>query len=381
MVLDLKLTLLLGATLKKCVLFLVQLPPPVHGASMMNLYVKNSNQINDAFDAKFVDISPEKNIDGLGRFSPAKVVRTLMILYFAVLKYLKFKPELVYMTLSPHGFAFYKDALIIGLLKLCGAKFVFHLHGKGIASEVSSGFKEKLYRHVFKNVDVIHLADILCHDISSVRDLSKTIYVVENGVPDSCSPESQVEKIPTFLYLSNLIPSKGAHVLLEAINGLDESYRNKFKVYVAGGIRDSGYKKLLDDESKRKFPESIEFVGPVYGEDKKNLLARADVFVLPTSYKNECFPISLLEAMCCSLACVSTFEGAIPNIIDDGVNGRLFSVTNRDSLTKLIAQYIDKPELLLRHKAAARAKYESHYNLDVFERKLCQTLKNIVSEK
>ena len=38
-------------------------------------------------------------------------------------------------------------------------------------------------------------------------------------------------------------------------------------------------------------------------------------------HHNECFPLVFLEAMQCGVACISTDEAAVPEIIDDGRTG------------------------------------------------------------
>ena len=55
--------------------------------------------------------------------------------------------------------------------------------------------------------------------------------------------------------------------------------------------------------------------------DVMKYVKREDVFVFPTFYHNECFPLVLLEAMQHHLPCISTTEGGIPGIIDDKETG------------------------------------------------------------
>ena len=45
--------------------------------------------------------------------------------------------------------------------------------------------------------------------------------------------------------------------------------------------------------------------------------------LFPTFYHNECFSLVLLEAMEHGLPCISTTEGGIPGIVDDGKTGFL----------------------------------------------------------
>ena len=71
------------------------------------------------------------------------------------------------------------------------------------------------------------------------------------------------------------------------------------------------------------------YLGKKYGEEKNEEYDNADVFVFPTYYYNECFPLVLLEAMEHAVPCISTREGGVSAIIDDGVNG--FICKQKDS--------------------------------------------------
>lgn len=51
------------------------------------------------------------------------------------------------------------------------------------------------------------------------------------------------------------------------------------------------------------------YQGKMFGKEKSGLLQKADVFVFPTYYDNECFPVVLLEAMQHKLPVVTTNEG------------------------------------------------------------------------
>ena len=318
---------------------------------------------------------------GLGKFSFKKFYTSLYIVVNVLKFFTIFKPNIVYIAISPHGLAFYKDAFITLLLKLFGAKLVFHLHGKGILDETKPKLKKAIYRFVFKGVDIIHLSATLFEDVSGIRDQNTKIFSLSNGVPDEYCKKVVKNEVTTFIYLSNFIPSKGAHELINAINLLDESYRGRFLLKLVGAFRDESYKLKIEEVMHQKFPDSIELVGPAYGDAKIIALSESDVFVLPTSYKNECFPLSIIEGMCHSLAVVSTYEGAIPDMIDDNLNGRLFDINNIEDLTGIIAQYIDDAELLKRHKKSARYKFLQKYEISVFERNLCNILNDILTGK
>ena len=361
------------------ILFLMQLPPPVHGASMVNKFVSESSVINQSFDAEYVDISPETRASNLGRFSFYKVFRSIFLIFFVFFRALKFRPDLVYVALSPHGMAFYKDAALVLVLKFLRLKMVFHLHGKGIASEARGRIKKFIYRLVFRRVNVIHLSSSLFEDVEGVFDANCRLFDLANGVPDSARQKPAKQDALNVIYLSNFIPSKGAHVLLDAIEMLTLDQRKQVRVRLVGANRDERYSERLHEKASG-LGECVDIIGPLYGTDKDELLSNSDVFVLPTSYKNECFPLSILEAMSHSLAVVSTMEGAIPDIVEDGRCGKIFDAKDAGALARILGEYIDNPTRLEEHKKYARGRFCAKYEISIFESNLNGILKELTGE-
>ena len=100
--------------------------------------------------------------------------------------------------------------------------------------------------------------------------------------------------------------------------------------------------------------------------------------LFPTFYHNECFSLVLLEAMEHGLPCISTTEGGIPGIVDDGKTG--FLVPKHD-----VAVLADKILLLLNDSVlrsnmgkVGREKFEKEFTLEVFEKRMTRILEHIV---
>ena len=100
--------------------------------------------------------------------------------------------------------------------------------------------------------------------------------------------------------------------------------------------------------------------------------------LFPTFYHNECFPLVLLEAMEHGLPCISTTEGGIPGIVDDGKTG--FLVPKHD-----VAVLADKIQLLLNDSVlrsnmgkVGKEKSEKEFTLEVFEKRMTWILEHIV---
>lgn len=130
--------------------------------------------------------------------------------------------------------------------------------------------------------------------------------------------------------------------------------------------------------AKRGLEGMVVYHGRKYGKDKEAFLNGAEIFVFPTFYHNECFPLVLLEAMEHGVACISTTEGGIPGIIDDGKTG--FLVPKHD-----VAVLTDKIQLLLNDSVlrcnmgkAGREKFEKEFTLEVFEKRMTRILEHIV---
>jgi glycosyltransferase involved in cell wall biosynthesis len=124
---------------------------------------------------------------------------------------------------------------------------------------------------------------------------------------------------------------------------------------------------------------NVQYLGPKYGKEKNNILLSSDIFVFPTYYAGECFPLSILEAMKFSLPIITTTEGAIEDIVDNGVSG--FFVPQKDvlALADKMVQLIINPALRQQMGAAGRVKYEKEFTLNTFETRLKEILTEIIN--
>ena len=59
--------------MKSKFLFILHLPPPVHGSAMVGQYIKDSKVVDNAFDARFINLSTSLTIDEIGKNPIVKV--------------------------------------------------------------------------------------------------------------------------------------------------------------------------------------------------------------------------------------------------------------------------------------------------------------------
>ena len=55
------------------ILFILHLPPPVHGASMMGKYLHDSKLINETFECKYINLTTAKSLQDIGKNSINKL--------------------------------------------------------------------------------------------------------------------------------------------------------------------------------------------------------------------------------------------------------------------------------------------------------------------
>lgn len=370
--------------LKSKILFILHLPPPVHGASMVGKYIQDSQLINDEFDCHYINLAIAKDLNDIGKGGWRKSIAFLKLLVTVYGAVKRLKPRLVYVTPNAAGMPFYKDFIVVSLLKALGSKVICHYHNKGVSTSQNRWLDNWLYKRFFRKLKVILLSKELYPDVQKYV-ARKDVCICPNGIPDlSVSIARKISDRPlNMLFLSNMIEEKGVWILLEACRLLKER-KFSFVCRFAGGWKDiteevfyrktTAYGLSVETPHHPNAHAEIIALGPQYGKDKTDCFRQADLFVFPTYYSKECFPLVLLEAMQCQLACISTPEAGIPSIIDESKTGFIVSKRDSTALANAIERMINNRELCFRMGKAGRKKYEELFTKEKFEKNLMKIL-------
>lgn len=116
------------------ILFIMHMPPPVHGAAMVGKYIHDSRLVNEAFDCRYINLATAANLEDIGKVRLAKFVDFSRLLRRIRKEYMTFRPDLVYVTPNAGGGAFLKDFVVVQMLKSMGARVVVHYHNKGVSN-------------------------------------------------------------------------------------------------------------------------------------------------------------------------------------------------------------------------------------------------------
>lgn len=360
------------------ILFILHLPPPVHGAAMMGEYIKGSRLINQAYDCNYINLTMASSIENVGKISLQKFLPLFKLLQAIRREVKERHPDLVYITPNAKGNAFFKEWIIVKMLKRMGCRIVAHYHNKGVSSVHDKYVYNWLYKSFFKNLKIIILADCLYDDIKKYVK-REDVFICPNGILDN-HPIKKINSKPDriILFLSNLIRSKGVVDLLDACKMLKEQGFDFSCTFVGAESKEITKTVFEEYVRQRGLQNYIQYAGPKYGSEKMNIIQQSDIFVFPSYYPKECFPLVLLEAMEYSLPCISTNEGAIPEIIDDGETGYVICKNDVEQLSRKICELMNNEDLQLRMGTNAREKFERLYTLDKFESRLKEILENIL---
>ncbi len=366
---------------KRKILFMLHVPPPVHGSSIVGEIIKNNNLLNNSYNTSHINLLVSGSISETGKFKLRKVYKSSIIWFKLLVHLVLRKPDLCYYALSTTGFAFFKDCMMISLLRIFNVKTIFHLHNKGIKSKQNKWCYNILYKFTFKKSSVILLSKHLYYDIDKFVSVNNTYYC-PNGLEDMNDVEKTAQKddFVRILFLSNLIKSKGVFDLIDSCQIL-ENKGLKFKCDFIGGEGDITKEEFEEYVSKRGLLDKVKYLGKKFDIDKSEAYKKSDIFVFPTYYPNECFPLVLIEAMQFGLPIISTFEGGIPDMIDENINGLLIEQRDPQLIADKIEYLIKNPQIIKEMGIKGREKYLNNYTIDLFDRNIYSVLKKELSIK
>lgn len=366
---------------RKNILFMLHLPPPVHGSSIVGELVKESRMINDSFHGRYINLILSRKVDESGKASPKKMVRFAIIWLHLLGKLLHHKPDLCYYALTTTGAGLYKDVLLISLLRLFRVKIIYHIHNKGIIKARKKKINHILYRFVFRSTHVILLSRHLYYDIEAYVPEDR-VYYCPNGIkdyqPSTVFLTLSENKLFNILFFANLIEEKGVFVLVEACSILrDKGY--SFQCDFVGGEGDVSEKQFNAFVQEKGLAEQVKYFGKRYGQLKEISFEQADVFVLPSRY--DCFPLVVLEAMQHNLPVITAYEGGMPDMVDEGSTGFLLSrYDDAEALAGRIELLMSDSALRKQMGKNGRAKYEKYFTLSVFEQRLLYILQEVLKK-
>lgn len=155
-------------------------------------------------------------------------------------------------------------------------------------------------------------------------------------------------------YIGRLSEEKNPDIFIKAAKVLIEKHPN-IKFYIIG---DGPMKNEVEAQISNIGNVAIQYLG--YQSDIPRYLSAADIFVLPSSIEG--FPLSVPEAMSMQVAVIASRVGAVPDIIEHGVNGFVVEPEQHDEIVTVVSEMYNKRDELKQVKIKAREKAVKKYS-------------------
>jgi glycosyltransferase involved in cell wall biosynthesis len=153
---------------------------------------------------------------------------------------------------------------------------------------------------------------------------------------------------PLILFLGRLIPRKGADILIEAFA---QVFSRSGRLVISGPEGERGYRSYLEKRARESGVEDrVLFTGPLYDEEKRAVMADADLFVLPSRYEN--FANAPAEAMACGVPVIITDACGIRALVEGRAG--LVIKPEREALIEALRRMISDKALYARFKDGCR---------------------------
>ncbi|PAC30624.1 glycosyltransferase family 4 protein [Flectobacillus sp. BAB-3569] len=329
-------------------------PNPITGCSLANKVLSENLERKGVIVNKIDTKSEQLVSNKFGEFSFRKIFSFFKV-YFNILSISN--SELVYSTPGQTFFGILKYSPFYLYCIFFKIPYLIHLHGNFLGEEFShlKGIKKSLFKYFISNASVgIVLSESLQANFNQLLSPSK-IRVVYNFAEDTFF-KTDLElknKIPTILFLSNLMEEKGILDFLDALILLKKS-KIQFEAHIAGQVEPSIENVI--NEKLSKLGKNVIFHNSVHGVTKTRLLTMSNIFILPTYYRMEGQPIAILEALATGNIILTTKHAGINDIISDR-NGFWIDKRNASKITDTLLNIIPLLDFYIAEKGLPNREY------------------------
>lgn len=161
--------------------------------------------------------------------------------------------------------------------------------------------------------------------------------------------------------VANMRPRKGIPVLIEAFERLPFEWGAH--LLLVGEVADP---KIARAVARSPVRDRIHLTG--YRADAVSLTGAMDVSVLPT-LRREGLPKSVIEAMAQAVPVIVTDAGGSPELVEDGISGRIVKAGSVDALVAALSEILSDHERAARMGKAAQERIRQHFNVEQTVRK------------
>ncbi|MEE9335521.1 MAG: glycosyltransferase family 4 protein [Granulosicoccaceae bacterium] len=241
------------------------------------------------------------------------------------------------------------------------------IHGEDIFS--ANGFlKYKLDAAAFSVV----CSGYFCHHLKTQIGLQQPEHVhlnyhgldprvVERKPYDRTNNDSSTV---TLVSIGRMVPTKGHDVLINALASIKGTFDKSVKLkFIGSGPIEQTLKNLSQQQG---VASDVEFCGAMAFEDVLQTLESADLFCLAPrlipGHPPDGIPNVIAEAMALGVPVLTTRVSAIPELVEDGVSGKLVEANDVAAFAQALTSLINDSQMRETLGEAARQKVDLLFN-------------------
>ena len=280
-------------------------------------------------------------------------------------KYIKkVKPDIVNVHYAiPTGFA--------GVIakKLTRMPVVLSLVGRDIPTPTTPVYWKKYIKFICNNVsEVIYISEFARESVYGKGSETKPGHIIPYGVDiHRFNPQINVfelrgklgiRKDARILFaLQRLDRIKRVDLLIEGFKKIQQVKKDVVLIIGGKGREENALKVLA---KKLNIQANVIFNGYIPETEIPQYFALADIFAFHSTY--ETFGVVLAQAMASGKPIVSVKSSAIPEVVDNGLNGLLVEPLNSEEFAAAILKLLDNKGLCEKLSQNAREKAVSEYS-------------------
>ncbi|HEU5236000.1 MAG TPA: glycosyltransferase family 4 protein, partial [Pyrinomonadaceae bacterium] len=261
------------------------------------------------------------------------------------------------------------------IIRLHGEQYTFHKYTPEMRLTAGVRLSRVLQRIALRRADgLISPSEAHASEISKELGATQPLCVIPNcvDVPDQAKASKDRDE-SLVLFVGRLDRVKGVKVFLEAAALVVKGFP-KARFVVAG----TSHPTLPPEEiesiiGKHPLKDQVRLTGYVGPDELGDLYERSAVCVVPSYY--ESFGLAALEAMAHGLPVIAARAGGLPEIVEDGISGRLVPSGEAQAFASAIVEILSDDAKRTQMSVAARRRAQAHFsierinrmNLNVFE--------------
>ena len=222
--------------------------------------------------------------------------------------------------------------------------------------------------------NIVSVSEMLADRIKMINN--SDIHVIHNIIdePNIIFEKKQTSDIVRFSTITSMGYRKGTDVLIDAIIGLPEQYKNKSEFYLVGD--NSSVHDLKDKTLDYK---NIKWTGVIPYKNIKQIYAQTDVIIHPS--RGDTSGLVILEGALNNIPAIITENTGTNYIIKDGESGFIVPVGDAQALKEKIMWFIDNAEQIENMGKSANTYYNKTSQKNIFKAKWLNLIKKNISEE